>query len=53
MNKIYWVWYKYIGDNANNDTIGVGIGDEVGIKGENTQESEGLIYLNRELELDK
>ncbi len=51
MNEVYQGWYKYIGDDANNKTMGIEVEIEIG--GWDIQWPEGLLYLIRELELDK
>ena len=50
---MYWIWYKCIENDENNETIGVEAGDEIEIENWGTQGPEGLMHLSRELELDK
>ncbi len=52
-HEIYWGWYKYIEDDASDKSVGIKAKVEVDVGGRDTQWSEGLLPLIRELELDK
>ncbi len=53
MNKVYQKWYKCIGDDANNETVRLEAEIEIEIGGWDMQRHKSLLYLIRELELDK
>ncbi len=53
MNEAYREWYKWIGDNASNEAIGIEAVVEIEIRVWSMQQHKNLLYLIRELELDK
>lgn len=54
MIQTYLVWYKYIGDNANNEAIGIKAENEIEIRVWGMQEPKGMqIHPNKKLKLDK
>ncbi len=53
MNKVYWGWYKCIGDDATNEAVWFEAEVKVNIGVWGTQRFKGLLHLIRELELDK
>ena len=53
MNKAYRRWYKCIGDDASNKTIGVEAEIEIKIGSWAIQRFEGLLHLIKELEFVK
>ncbi len=53
MNEAYWGWYKRIGNDINDEAIGVKAKIEIKTGSWGTQQPKGLLHLIRELELDK
>ncbi len=53
MKKAYWGWYKYIRNDINNKSVGIEAEVEIEIEGWDMQWPESLLYLIRELKLDK
>ena len=50
---MYWEWYKYIEDDANNKAIRIEAKVETDIRDRSIQWPKSLITPNRELELNK
>ncbi len=50
---MYQGWYESIGDDVSDKTVGIEAEVKIEIRSWSTQWRKGLLYLIRELELDK